>query len=81
VLFAFAGDIGKGPAFEILRLLRCTRKYCGRRDLSLHGSREVIPLCEVHGWHTCRRTWSTLLQANREDMKVVQELLQHGLQR
>lgn len=30
------------------------------------------------GWHTFRRTYSTLLQANREDVKVVQELLRHG---
>ena len=28
-------------------------------------------------WHTFRRTYSTLLQANREDVKVVQELLRH----
>jgi integrase len=29
-------------------------------------------------WHTFRRTYSTLLQGNREDVKVVQELLRHG---
>jgi integrase len=29
-------------------------------------------------WYTFRRTYSTLLQANREDVKVVQELLPHG---
>ena len=29
-------------------------------------------------WHTLRRTYRTLLQANREDIKVVQELLRHG---
>ena len=29
-------------------------------------------------WHTFRRTYTTLLQANREDIKVVQELLRHG---
>jgi integrase len=29
-------------------------------------------------WHTFRRTYSTLLQANGEDVKVVQELLRHG---
>ena len=29
-------------------------------------------------WHTFRRTYSTLLQANREDVKVLQELLRHG---
>lgn len=30
------------------------------------------------GWHTFRRTYSTLLHANGEDVKVVQELLRHG---
>ena len=30
------------------------------------------------GWHTFRRTYTTLLQANGEDVKVVQELLRHG---
>jgi integrase len=29
-------------------------------------------------WHTFRRTYSTLLHANGEDVKVVQELLRHG---
>lgn len=30
------------------------------------------------GWHTFRHTFSTLLIANREDIKVVQELMRHG---
>jgi len=30
------------------------------------------------GWHTFRRTFTTLLHANGEDVKVVQELLRHG---
>jgi len=29
-------------------------------------------------WHTFRHTYSTLLKANGEDVKVVQELLRHG---
>ena len=29
-------------------------------------------------WHTFRRTYTTLLQANREEVKEVQELLRHG---
>jgi integrase len=29
-------------------------------------------------WHTFRRTFSSLLKANREDTKVVQELLRHA---
>jgi len=30
------------------------------------------------GWHTFRHTYSTLLIANHEDIKVVQELMRHG---
>jgi integrase len=30
------------------------------------------------GWHTLRHTYTTLLHANGEDVKVVQELLRHG---
>lgn len=33
------------------------------------------------GWHTFRRTYATLLKANGEDIKVVQELLRHGSSR
>jgi site-specific recombinase XerD len=29
-------------------------------------------------WHTFRHTYSTLLKANGEDVKVVQELLRHA---
>jgi integrase len=30
------------------------------------------------GWHTFRRTYSTLLHANGEEVNVAQELLRHG---
>ena len=30
------------------------------------------------GWHTFRRTYASLLKANHEDVKVVQELLRHA---
>jgi hypothetical protein len=30
------------------------------------------------GWHTFRRTYSSILQGNREEVKVVQELLRHS---
>jgi Phage integrase family len=33
------------------------------------------------GWHTFRRTYTTLLHANGKDMKVVQELLRHSSSR
>jgi len=33
------------------------------------------------GWHTFRHTYSTLLRANRADIKVMQELLRHASNR
>jgi len=30
------------------------------------------------GWHTFRRTYATLLKANGEDVKTVQELCRHA---
>jgi len=30
------------------------------------------------GWHTFRQTYGTLLKNNREDVKVVQELMRHA---
>jgi len=30
------------------------------------------------GWHTFRHSFGTLLKANREDVKTVQELLRHA---
>ncbi|HUZ05620.1 MAG TPA: site-specific integrase, partial [Acidobacteriaceae bacterium] len=33
---------------------------------------------EGMGWHTFRRTYATLLKANGEDVKTVQELLRHA---
>jgi integrase len=30
------------------------------------------------GWHTFRRTYASLLKANGEDVKVVQELMRHS---
>ena len=33
------------------------------------------------GWHTFRHTYSTLLRANRADIKVMQELLRHASSR
>ena len=37
-----------------------------------------VGIAKQIGWHTFRRTYTTLLHANGEDVKVVQELLRHG---
>jgi len=38
----------------------------------------VKPKLGVIGWHTFRRTFSTLLRDNGEDIKVQQELMRHA---
>ena len=39
---------------------------------------ERLGITKRVSWHTFRRTFATLLKANGEDIKVVQELLRHG---
>jgi len=52
------------PDMMLKRHIRCTAKKLG---------------IEKHiGWHTFRRTYSSLLVANKENVKVVQELLRHA---
>ncbi len=43
-------------------------------DVTVRDLRCVI----VVGFHTFRHTYSTLLKANWEDVKVVQELMRHA---
>ena len=37
-----------------------------------------VGITKAIAWHTFRRTFSTLLHTNGEDVKMVQELLRHG---
>lgn len=39
---------------------------------------KAVGITKKIGWHTFRHTYSTLLHANGEDVKVVQELLRHA---
>jgi integrase len=39
---------------------------------------ERLGITKRVSWHTFRRTYSTLLHSNGEDVKVVQKLLHHG---
>ena len=58
-----AHDLGKDPAQ--LRLQNFIKPAAQREGLGLIG------------WHTFRRTFSTLLRGNGEDIKVQQELMRH----
>jgi len=58
---------GKRPYSPDPILKRCIRPAAVRAKITKHI-----------GWHTFRRTFSTLLKANGEDVKVVQELPRHA---
>ena len=46
----------------------------------INGRRHTrkIGLTKRIGWHTFRHTFGTILNANRENPKVIQELLRHA---
>jgi integrase len=66
-VFASTRMRGKQPYSPDSLLKRCIRPAATRAKITKHI-----------GWHTFRRTFSTLLKANGEDVKVVQELLRHA---
>ena len=66
-VFASTRKKGKQPYSPDSILKRCIRPAATRAKIAKHI-----------GWHTFRRTFSTLLKANGEDIKVVQELLRHA---
>ncbi len=66
-VFASTRKKGKQPYSPDSILKRCIRPAATRAEIAKHI-----------GWHTFRRTFSTLLKANGEDVKVVQELLRHA---
>jgi integrase len=66
-VFASARMKGKQPYSPDSLLKRQIRPAVKRAGILKHV-----------GWHTFRRTFSTLLKANGEDIKTVQELLRHA---
>src|SRR5882757_6089937 len=66
-IFASERMKGKQPYSPDMILKRSIRPAAARANIAKHI-----------GWHTFRRTYSTLLKANGEDIKVVQELLRHA---
>lgn len=66
-IFASTWKRGKQPYSPDSILKRCIRPAAARAKITKHI-----------GWHTFRRTFSTLLKANGEDIKVVPELLRHA---
>lgn len=66
-VFASTRKKGKQPYSPDSLLKRSIRPAAARAKIAKHI-----------GWHTFRRTFTTLLKANGEDVKVVQELLRHA---
>jgi integrase len=66
-VFASTRMRGKQPYSPDSILTRSFRPAAKRAKIAKHI-----------GWHTFRRTFSTLLKANGEDIKTVQELLRHA---
>jgi integrase len=66
-VFASTRKKGKQPYSPDSLLKRSIRPAAIRAKIAKHI-----------GWHTFRRTFTTLLKANGEDVKVVQELLRHA---
>jgi len=66
-IFASTRKKGKQPYSPDAILKRCIRPAVTQAKIA-----------KRIGWHTFRRTFSTLLNANGEDVKVVQELLRHA---
>jgi integrase len=70
-----------------MRLLEHTFLGLGYRRVLFRESNVCAPIYKRFGitkrtgWHTFRRTYTTPLYANGEDVKVVQELLRHGSSR
>jgi integrase len=71
--------------FLKIRHLKC--RFLGKWTISTQANHELILTQFFHSkiriakrvsWHTFRRTYMTLLHANGEDVKVVQELLRHS---
>ena len=66
-VFASTRKRGKQPYSPDSLLKRCIRPAAVRAKITKHI-----------GWHTFRRTFTTLLKNNGEDVKVMQELLRHA---
>ena len=66
-MFASTLKRGRQPYSPDSLLKRCIRPAAVRAKIAKHI-----------GWHTFRRTFSTWLKANGEDIKTVQELLRHA---
>jgi site-specific recombinase XerD len=66
-VFASPHTHGKSPYWPDILLSRVIRPAAARAGIQKHI-----------GWHTFRHSFSTMLMANGENVKVVQELMRHA---
>jgi len=66
-VFASRAALGKNPYWGQSLMRTIIRPAAAKIDITQHI-----------GWHTFRHTYSSLLRANRTDIKVTQELLRHA---
>jgi integrase len=66
-VFASPHSRGKNPYWPDILLSRVVRPAAARAGIQKHI-----------GWHTFRHSFSTMLMANGENVKVVQELMRHA---
>ncbi len=66
-IFASIRAMGRRPLYPDMVLRRAVRPAAKRAGIE-----------RTIGWHMFRHTYATLLKANGEDLKVVQELLRHA---
>lgn len=67
LIFASMKKKGKQPYWPDTILTRCIRPAAIRAGIT-----------KRIGWHTFRHTFATLLKGNKEEVKVVQELMRHA---
>jgi len=66
-----------GSLRRTLRLLRiCASPWVKNYKRPSDG--KAIGITEPVGWHTLRHSFGTLMKANGEDVKTIQELLRHA---
>jgi site-specific recombinase XerD len=66
-VFASPHSRGRNPYWSDILLSRVVRPAAARAGIRKHI-----------GWHTFRHSFSTMLMANGENVKVVQELMRHA---
>lgn len=72
--YVFATDAARAGTMRGMQPLRLAKVM----QYHIQPAAQWVGITKRIAWHTFRHTYTTLLHANGEDVKVVQELLRHG---